>query len=200
MSTTINTWVNDKFDNQPNIGDDDYDDSKAMKYLKDHTSKWVQIEVWEFHDGIQVTVTDTPGESKQGPNDKHLLLNRWHMGDLMEVVYKMNSLHTFYFNTRFGSEFKTAYFTHSLPDSVKHVTLLDSKFGTIEFLKGVNVLTLLNHDIDEDIEMSDGQELVKLVNLEKDYNVKIIVEMLRAETEEDFVDNFENATVLELDC
>ena len=204
--STINTWTDDVFASFPGNLDDDYNDSKAMQYLEDHVSEWVEIEMFEYYDGIQVVVTDddTHGqralreESKQGPNDKHVLINRFCMDELMEVVYRMNNLKVLYFKTQFGCDFQRPYFVRPLPKSVKHVTLQDSKYGTVSSLKDVSFLTLLVHDVEEDIDMSDGEELKKLVCLEE-HGVKITVEMLLAETEEDFTDNFKSVDVLQAD-
>lgn len=175
IKTSINDWTNDTFHTGAAIYDFNTSEELEVRYeyLEKYALEWVSIKIYEYYDGIQITVSDGGPKGGKENEEKKILINTDGMVGLtkkiMEIVHKMSNLIEFTYLTRFASEWcvdDSESFKIPIP-SVKTMTLQNISFVYPEFIG--NVVTLNIHECD-----GSAAHIFKSINLKSLKFINII--------------------------
>lgn len=91
--------------------------SNCIEYIIQKIDEWIKISVYEDFDGVEIVLKNIDGRI-----DK-IFINGIISDSLVKLIYKMNNLKRFEFNTRFSNEYTEEIFTTCLPESVEWITI-----------------------------------------------------------------------------
>jgi|688.fasta_scaffold22167_10 hypothetical protein len=131
MFQFLEDWKNDEFGSVPGYYETDkknYD--SRIEYIKIFKNQWKKINIYEYYDGYQITLTTSNTEKKVLVySNSYDALQR-----VMNIVYNMNNLEEFCFNSRFIKEYPDGLFKEPIK-SVKIVRTVSEHIIHRDFIK-----------------------------------------------------------------